>query len=116
MCIRDRLTSGTVAIQATVAYLFLVRRIGSLSGHGFRLASLKFLLSGAVAGIAGFGMVEALGGIRGGSLVVDKVITAGLSMTLIGFVMFAVYVVALKIARATEIDAVLSGLKGIVRR
>jgi len=35
---------------------------------------------------------------------------------LIGFVMFAVYVVALKISRSTEINAVLSGLKGIVRR
>ena len=110
------LTSGTVAIQATVAYLFLIKRIGSLSGHGFRLASLKFVLSGAVSGIAGFGMVEALGGIRAGSFVVDKVLTSGLSMALIGFVMFAVYVVALKISRSTEINAVLSGLKGIVRR
>jgi putative peptidoglycan lipid II flippase len=110
------LTSGTVAIQATVAYLFLIRRIGSLSGHGFRLAGLKFVLSGAVSGIAGFGMLEALGGIHAGSFVVDKVITAGLSMALIGFVMFAVYVVALKTARSAEIDAVLSGLKGIVRR
>jgi putative peptidoglycan lipid II flippase len=110
------LTSGTVAIQATVAYLFLIKRIGSLAGHGFALSSLKFVLSGAVAGIAGFGMVEALGGIRAGSFVVDKVITSGLSMALIGFVMFAVYVVALKISRSPEIDTVLAGLKGIVRR
>ena len=110
------LTSGTVAIQATVAYLFLIKRIGSLAGHGFALSSLKFVISGAVAGIAGFGMVEALGGIRAGSFVVDKVITSGLSMALIGFVMFAVYVVALKISRSPEIDTVLAGLKGIVRR
>ena len=110
------LTSGTVAIQATVAYLFLIKRIGSLAGHGFARSSLKFVLSGAVAGVAGFGMVEALGGIRPGSFVVDKVITSGLSMGLIGFVMFGVYVVALKISRSPEIDTVLAGLKGIVRR
>ena len=110
------LTSGTVAIQATVAYLFLVKRIGSLSGFGFALASIKFVLSGAIAGIAGYGMVQALGGIRAGSFVVDKVITSGLSMALIGFVMFAVYVVALKISRSGEIDTVLAGLRGIVRR
>ncbi|MFM6966964.1 MAG: murein biosynthesis integral membrane protein MurJ, partial [Rhodoluna sp.] len=110
------LTSGTVAIQAVIAYLFLVKRIGSLGGFGFGLASVKFLIAGAIAGIAGFGMVEALGGIRPGSFVVDKVLTSGLSMALIGFVMFAVYVVALKISRAAEIDTVLAGLRGIVRR
>jgi putative peptidoglycan lipid II flippase len=110
------LTSGTVAIQATIAYLFLVRRIGSLAGFGFGAASLKFVLAGAVSGIAGYGMVQALGGIRAGSFVVDKVITSGLSMALIGFVMFAVYAVALKISRAAEIDTVLAGLRGIVRR
>ncbi len=110
------LTSGTVAIQATVAYLFLIKRIGKFSGFGFRLASLKFVLSGALSGIAGYGMVEALGGIRAGSFVVDKVLTSGLSMLLIGFVMFAVYAVALKISRAAEIDTVLAGIRGIVRR
>jgi putative peptidoglycan lipid II flippase len=110
------LTSGTVAIQATIAYLFLVKRIGSMAGFGFGLASLKFVLAGAVSGIAGFGMVEALGGIHEGSFVVDKVITSGLSMALVGFVMFAVYAIALKISRAAEIDTVLAGIRGIVRR
>jgi putative peptidoglycan lipid II flippase len=110
------LTSGTVAIQATVAYLFLIKRIGSLAGFGFRLSALKFVLSGAVAGIAGYGMIQALGGIRAGSFVVDKVLTSGLTMAIVGFVMFAVYVASLKISRSPEINAVLSGLKGILRR
>lgn len=110
------LTSGTVAIQATVAYLFLVRRIGSLGGFGFRSATIKFVLSGAVAGIAGYGMIQALGGIRAGSFVVDKVVSSGLSATIVGFVMFAVYVAALKISRSAEIDSVLASVKGILRR
>ncbi len=110
------LTSGTVAIQATIAYLFLIGRIGSFPSTGFRLAGLKFVLSGALSGIAGYGMVEALGGIRAGSFVIDKVLSAGLSMALVGFVMFGVYVIALKISRAPEIDAVLAGLRGILRR
>lgn len=110
------LTSGTVAIQATIAYLFLISRIGAFPKTGFRIAGVKFVLSGAISGIAGFGMVEALGGIRAGSFVIDKVLSAGLSVALVGFVMFGVYVIALKIARAPEIDAVLAGLRGILRR
>jgi putative peptidoglycan lipid II flippase len=110
------LTSGTVAIQATIAYLFLIRKIGSFPRSGFRLAGLKFVLSGTIAGLSGYAMVEALGGIRAGSFVVDKVLTAGLSMALAGFVMFAVYFIALKISRAPEIDAVLAGIRGILRR
>lgn len=110
------LTSGTVAIQATIAYLFLISRIGAFPKTGFRIAGVKFVLSGAISGIAGFGMVEALGGIRAGSFVIDKVLSAGLSVALVGFVMFGVYVIALKIARAPEIDAVLTGLRGILRR
>jgi putative peptidoglycan lipid II flippase len=110
------LTSGTVAIQATIAYLFLIRRIGSLAGFGFRLASAKFVLSAAVSGIAGFGMIQALGGIRAGSFVVDKVVSSGLSMALVGFVMFGVYAAALKVSRSPEIDAVLAGIRGILRR
>ena len=110
------LTSGTVAIQATIAYLFLIRRIGSFPSTGFRLGSFKFILSGVLSGIAGYGMVQALGGIRAGSFVIDKVLSAGLSITLVGFVMFGVYVIALKISRAPEIDAVLAGIRGILRR
>jgi putative peptidoglycan lipid II flippase len=110
------LTSGTVAIQATVAYLFLIKRIGSMGGFGFRAATLKFVLAGVVSGLAGYGMIQALGGIRNGSFVVAKVLTSGLSATLVAFVMLAVYVVALKIMRATEVDSALASLKGIVRR
>jgi hypothetical protein len=61
-------------------------------------------------------MIQALGGIRDGSFVVAKVLTSGLSATLVAFVMLAVYVVALKIMRATEVDSALASLKGIVRR
>jgi hypothetical protein len=61
-------------------------------------------------------MVQALGGIRAGSFVIDKVLSAGLSIAMVGFVMFGVYVVALKISRAPEIDAVLAGIRGILRR
>jgi len=110
------LTSGTVAIQATIAYLFLIRRIGSFPSTGFRIGSLKFVLAGALSAAAGYGMVQALGGIRAGSFVIDKVLSAGLSITLVGFVMFGVYVIALKISRAPEIDAVLAGIRGILRR
>jgi putative peptidoglycan lipid II flippase len=110
------LTSGTVTIQATIAYLFLIARIGRFPKTGFRIAGLKFVLSGTIAGFAGYGMIEALGGIRAGSFVVDKVLSAGLSIALVGFVMFGVYVMLLRISRAPEIDAVLAGIRGILRR
>jgi hypothetical protein len=61
-------------------------------------------------------MIQALGGIRAGSFVVDKVVSSGLSMALVGFVMFGVYAAALKVSRSPEIDAVLAGIRGILRR
>lgn len=110
------LTSGTIAIQATGAYLFLVRKIGSMRGHGFSSATLRFVIAGVLSGISGFGMTEALGGINANSFVVDKVASAGISAVLIGFVMLAVYVVALRLMKVREIDTVMASLKGIVRR
>jgi putative peptidoglycan lipid II flippase len=110
------LTSLTIAIQAVVAYLFLTKKIGSFAGYGFGLATTKFLSAGAVSAVAGFGMVQALGGIDANSFVVDKVISSVVSMALIGFVMLGVYVTALRLLRAREIDTVLASLKGIVRR
>jgi putative peptidoglycan lipid II flippase len=110
------LTSGTIAIQAIVAYAFLIRRIGTLKGHGFAAPALKFVVAAVFSVLAGAGVTIALGGIHDGSFVLSKVVTSTISMALIGAAMVAVYGLALKLMGVAEIDAVMSRLKGIVRR
>jgi hypothetical protein len=39
-----------------------------------------------------------------------------LTIALVGFLMFAVYSIALRLLKVSEIDAAISGLKGILRR
>ena len=48
-------TSFTVTVQATVAYLFLRRRIGSLKEHRIASSTTKFALVAVLAGLAGWG-------------------------------------------------------------
>ena len=61
-------------------------------------------------------MMQLLGGISPNSFVVDTILSSVISVTLIGFVMLGVYMVALRLLKVSEIDSVVSGLRGILRR
>ncbi len=100
------LTSGTVLIQGIIAYLMLRRRIGSLDGRKNLTSATAFMLSGALAGLAGYVIREVLGGIHPDSFVVDSVLTSALSAVIIGFAMLAVYAVALRLLRVPELKTV----------
>lgn len=110
------LTSTTVTIQAIIAYTLLVKRVGPLGDHRIATALAQFILSGIIAGALGYGGIEIIGGIKPQSFAVDSVLSSSLTIGLIGFVMFGVYTVALRLLRVPEIDTALAGLKGILRR
>jgi putative peptidoglycan lipid II flippase len=110
------LTSTTITIQAILAYSLLTRRIGSFKQHGIAAACAKFVISGVLAGLIGYAILQLLGGVVAGSFVVAKVASAGLSMVIAGGVMLAIYVIALRLLRVKEVDTVFSAIKGIVRR
>ena len=110
------LTSITVTIQALVAYAMLRNRIGSLSEHKIGSVSLSFAAAGLLSGAAGIAVVSLLGGVAEGSFVVDSILTSLLTMLIAGFAMMGVYAIALRLLRVSEIDTVISGLRGILRR
>lgn len=110
------LTSCTVTLQAIIAFTLLTRRVGSLSDHKIASALSQFILAGVIAGAVGYGGIEIIGGIKPDAFAVGSVLSSSLTIALVGFVMFAIYTVALRLLRVSEIDTALAGLKGILRR
>ena len=110
------LTSTTVTIQAIIAYTLLVKRVGPLGDHKIATALAQFVFAGVIAGAAGYGMIELLGGISANSFVLQSVWSSTLTIGLVGFVMFTLYLVTLRLLKVSEVDSALAGLKGILRR
>lgn len=110
------LTSTTVTIQAIIAYTMLTKKVGSLGDHKIASALSQLILAGVIAGALGYGAIEIIGGIEPGSFAVASVLSSTLTIGGVGFLMFGVYVVILKLLRVSEIDSALAGLKGILRR
>lgn len=110
------LTSFTVTIQAVVAYAMLKNRVGSLAKHKIGSVSISFIAAGLLAGGAGIAVVSLLGGVTEGSFVIDTILSSLLTMVIAGFAMAATYAIALRLLRVSEIDTVIAGLRGILRR
>jgi putative peptidoglycan lipid II flippase len=110
------LTSTTVTIQALIAYSLLRRRIGSLKGQHIFTGTLYFVMSGLVAGLLGYVMLQVIGGVESGAFAVKSVLTAGLGSIMVGFVILAVYLVLLKLFKVREIESALASIRGILRR
>ena len=110
------LTSSTVTLQAIVAFTMLTKRIGSLNDHKIASALSQFVLAGVIAGAMGYGAIEIIGGIKPGSFAVASVLSSSLTIAGVGFLMFAIYTIALRLLRVPEIDTALAGFKGILRR
>ena len=110
------LTSSTVTLQAIIAFTMLTRRIGSLNDHKIASALSQFVLAGVIAGAIGYGAIEIIGGIKPGSFAVASVLSSSLTIAGVGFLMFAIYTIALRLLRVPEIDSALAGFKGILRR
>jgi putative peptidoglycan lipid II flippase len=109
-------TSFTVSIQALVAYLLLRRRIGSLGEHKIASSTTKFALVAIVAGLAGWGTLELLGGISQGSFAMKTIFNSLIVDVAVGLVMLFVYLLLLKLLRVREIENALSKALGILRR
>ena len=110
------LTSVTILVQAVIAYILLSRRIGSLSEHRITQATTQFAISGFLSATVGWLVLQLFGGLVENAFAVDTVISSILTIGIVGFVMLAVYIVALRLLRVTEVDTVLAALKGILRR
>jgi putative peptidoglycan lipid II flippase len=110
------LTSVTVTVQALLAYNLLRRRVGSLKGLHIFTGTGYFAISGLVAGLIGYVVLQLIGGTGENAFAVKSILTAGLGSVMVGFVILAVYLVLLKLFRIREIDTALASIKGILRR
>ena len=109
-------TSVTVSIQAIVAYLFLRRRIGSLGEHKIASSTIKFTLVAAIAGLAGWGTLELLGGTGEGAFAMKTILNSLVADVLVGLAMLTVYLLLLKLLRVREIEGAVAKTMGILRR
>jgi putative peptidoglycan lipid II flippase len=110
------LTATTVTIQAVLAYYLLQRRIGTLKGQHIFTGTGYFAIAGIGAGIAGWLVLQMLGGTSENAFPVKSILTAGLSSVMVGFGLVGVYLILLKLLRVREIDTALRSIKGILRR
>ena len=110
------LTSFTLMVQSIIAFSLLSKKIGSLAEQKIAGALLQFVVSGLVAGGVGYAGLEVLGGIRADSFALAHVATSAITIFGLGFVMFGVYAICLRLLKVSEIDTAVAGLKGILRR
>lgn len=110
------LTSATITVQAMIAYRLLTKRIGSLAEHKVAGSTFAYLVAGLVSGASGWATLQILGGVSASSFVLDSVVSSVLSMAIIGFVMLAVYVIALRLLRVKELEPVAAKVLSLLGR
>ncbi|MEN9753083.1 MAG: hypothetical protein RL670_774 [Actinomycetota bacterium] len=110
------LTSISVTVQTLTAYLMLRSKIGTLSGFGLSKATLRFICAGALAAAIGWALLSAIGGVGEGAFAVASVLGAVTCAGGVAIVMVLVYLLVLRLLRASEIDALSEMVRGILRR
>lgn len=110
------LTSATITVQAVIAYRLLAKRIGSLAEHKVAGSTFAYLIAGLVSGATGWATLQIMGGVSATSFVLDSVVSSVLSMAIIGFVMLAVYVIALRLLRVKELEPVAAKVLALLGR
>ena len=108
--------SVSFAVQATIAYIMLKRRIGSLSGKHLVGYGLQVLGAAVFAGAAALAVLSFIGGVGQGAFAVGSVLSALTTCLLVGAVALLIYVGSLYLAKNDEVTAAVSSLKGILRR
>jgi putative peptidoglycan lipid II flippase len=109
-------TSGSIVIQAGLAFFMFKRKFGSLGHSHLSMATLKFAIAGVISGLIGFGILQALGGVHPGTFPVLSVLAAATTCALIGGVMVVVYLVILKLLKAEEIDTLIKPIRALLKR
>lgn len=108
--------SISFAIQAGLAYLMLRRRIGSLKDLKLFGYSVQVVSASLAAGIAGFAILELLGGVCEHAYPVSSALNALVSCVAIGGTSVLVYVIALWFGKNAEVRSAVSAVSGILRK
>ena len=106
--------SVATIVQLIVATALLQRRFGSLNAGSWLRGYARFAIAGVVAGVAGWGVWQLLGG--SSSWLLHGKITAMLGLGIIGIVAGVVYIGVLAIVRAPELSVATDQIKRFRRR
>jgi len=109
-------TSGSILLQAVLAFFMFKRKFGSLGHSHLTMATLKFVIAGVISGGVGFAILQSLGGAHPGAFPVLSVLAAAATCALIGGVMTVIYLVILKVLKAEEIDTLIKPIRALLKR
>jgi len=109
-------TSASVLIQAILAFVMFKRKFGSLGHSHLSVAAGKFIVAAVIAGSAGFGILQLLGGARPGAFPVLTVLTSTLTCLIIGSVMGLLYLIVLRLLRVKEVKTLTDPIKKLLGR
>lgn len=104
--------SVLILLQAITTFLLLRGRIGPAVGRGVGTALLQFLVAGAAAGAAGYGVLLLLGGTGEGAFAVRGFFGAVLASAAVTVAMTVVYGLGLVALRNREALALIRRLRG----
>lgn len=104
--------SVLILLQAITTFLLLRGRIGPAVGRGIGTALVQFLVAGAVAGLAGFGLLALMGGTGEGAFAVQGFFGAILASAAVTAAMAIVYGLALVALRNREALGLIRRLTG----
>jgi len=109
-------TSGSIVLQAGLAFFMFKKKFGSLGHSHLTMATLKFVIAAVVSGGIGFAILQALGGAHPGAFPVLSVLAAASTCALIGGVMTITYLVILKVLKAEEIETLTKPIRAFLKR
>ncbi len=109
-------TSGTVLVQAILAFVMFKRKFGSLGHSHLSIATAKFAFAATVSGLIGFSVLQAMGGANPGAFPVLSIAASALTCLLIGGIMAVVYVTILRFLKVKEIETLTKPLMRLLGR
>ena len=110
------LTSATLLVQAILAGWLLSKRIGAWGRFDLAKSMLKYVIAAGLTLLFGLSILRLVGGVGAKSYALSGVLPAVTIMGIVGGAMLICYLVSLKLLRVRELDAVLQGFKGILRK
>ena len=109
-------TSGSIIIQAVLAFVMFKRKFGSLGHSHLSLATGKFIIAAVISGLVGFGILQLLGGARPGAFPVLSVLSSTVTCIIIGSVMLLLYLTVLRVLKVKEITTLTEPIKKLLGR
>lgn len=109
-------TSGSIMVQAVLAFVMFKRKFGSLGHSHLTLATGKFILAAVVAGLIGFSMLQLMGGARPGAFPVLNIISATTTCAIIGGTMTLIYLTILRLLKVPEIEVLTKPIQRLFKR